>query len=50
MTPTFPAAAAVVSDAVSSYAPDLHEATLRTLAMKYGRVLAAAEAIAELEA
>ena len=42
--------AAVVSDAVSSYAPDLHEATLRTLAMKYGRVLTAAEAIAELEA
>src|SRR5437870_8052970 len=36
--------AAVISDAVSSLAPDLHEATLRTLAMKYGRVLAAAEA------
>jgi nicotinamidase-related amidase len=41
--------AAVISDAVSSYAPDLHDATLRTLAMKYGRVLTAAEAIAELE-
>jgi nicotinamidase-related amidase len=42
--------AAVVSDAVSSFAPDLHEATLRTLAMKYGRVMASGEAVAELEA
>ena len=42
--------AAVVSDAVSSYAPDLHAATLRTLAMKYGRVLTSDDAIAELEA
>jgi nicotinamidase-related amidase len=41
--------AAVVSDAVSSYAPDLHQASLRTLAMKYGRVLTSREAIAELE-
>jgi nicotinamidase-related amidase len=41
--------AAVVSDAVSSYAPDLHAATLRTLAMKYGRVMSAAEALAELD-
>lgn len=42
--------AAVVSDAVSSYAPDLHQASLRTLAMKYGRVLTATEALAELSA
>src|SRR2546427_331715 len=40
----------VMSHAVSSYAPALHEAALRTLAMKYGRVLTAAEAVAELEA
>lgn len=40
--------AAVVSDAVSSYAPDLHQASLRTLAMKYGRVLTSAEALIEL--
>jgi len=38
----------VVSDAVSSYAPDLHQASLRTLSMKYGRVLTAQEALAEL--
>jgi nicotinamidase-related amidase len=38
----------VVSDAVSSYAPDLHQASLRTLAMKYGRVLTAQDALAEL--
>ena len=42
--------AAVVSDAVSSFAPDLHEATLRNLAMKYGRVMTWGEAVAELEA
>lgn len=42
--------AAVISDAVSSYAPDLHQASLRTLGMKYGRVLTAAEALAELGA
>jgi nicotinamidase-related amidase len=41
--------AAVVSDAVSSYAPDLHRASLRTLAMKYGRVLTADEALREME-
>ena len=41
--------AAVVADAVSSYAPDLHRATLQTLAMKYGRVVTAHEAIRELE-
>jgi len=39
---------AVVSDAVSSYAPDLHQASLRTLSMKYGRALTAQEALAEL--
>jgi nicotinamidase-related amidase len=38
----------VVSDAVSSYAPDLHQASLRTLAMKYGRVVTAQDALAEL--
>ena len=42
--------AAVVSDAVSSYAPDLHRASLRTLSMKYGRVLTADEALREMEA
>ena len=42
--------AAVVSDAVSSFAPDLHQATLRTLAMKYGRVLTAQETLVELSA
>lgn len=41
---------AVVSDAVSSFAPDLHQATLRTLAMKYGRVLTAQETLVELSA
>ena len=42
--------AVVVADAVSSYAPDLHQASLRTLAMKYGRVMPSEEALAELEA
>lgn len=41
--------AAVVSDAVSSYAPDLHRASLETLAMKYGRVVVAQEALREME-
>ena len=41
--------AAVVADAVSSYAPDLHRASLQTLAMKYGRVVTAHEAIGEME-
>ena len=40
--------AAVVADAVSSYAPDLHRASLQTLAMKYGRVVTAQEALTEL--
>ena len=42
--------AAVISDAVSSYAPELHRASLQTLAMKYGRVVAAQEALNELGA
>ena len=42
--------AVVVSDAVSSYAPDLQQASLRTLAMKYGRVMPSDEVLAELEA
>ena len=42
--------AAVVSDAVSSYAPELHRASLQTLAMKYGRVVTAQEALHEMEA
>jgi nicotinamidase-related amidase len=41
--------AAVVADAVSSYAPELHRASLQTLAMKYGRVVTAEEALHELE-
>jgi nicotinamidase-related amidase len=40
--------AAVISDAVSSYAPELHRASLQTLAMKYGRVLDASAALTEL--
>jgi isochorismate hydrolase len=41
--------AVVVADAVSSYAPDLHQASLRTLAMKYGRVMPSEEVFADLE-
>ena len=41
--------AVVIADAVSSHAPDLHQASLRTLAMKYGRVMPSEEALAELE-
>ena len=41
--------AAVVSDAVSSYAPELQRASLQTLAMKYGRVLTAQEALTEMD-
>jgi len=40
--------AAVVADAVSSYAPELHRASLQTLAMKYGRVVNAQDALAEM--
>ena len=42
--------AVVVADAVSSYAPDLHQASLRTLAMKYGRVMPSDQVLTELEA
>jgi ureidoacrylate peracid hydrolase len=41
--------AAVVADAVSSYAPELHRASLQTLAMKYGRVMTSQDTLAELE-
>ena len=41
--------AAVISDAVSSYAPELQRASLQTLAMKYGRVVTAEEAIREMD-
>lgn len=41
--------AAVVADAVSSYAPELHRASLQTLAMKYGRVVHSDQALKELE-
>jgi nicotinamidase-related amidase len=40
--------AVTVSDAVSSFAPDLHAATLENLAMKFGRVATAAEVVAEV--
>ena len=42
--------AAVVSDAVSSYAPELQRASLQTLSMKYGRVVTADEALREMDA
>jgi nicotinamidase-related amidase len=42
--------AAVISDAVSSYAPELQRASLQTLSMKYGRVMTASEALSEMEA
>jgi nicotinamidase-related amidase len=41
-------ATTVVADAVSSFAPDLHAATLRNLAMKFGWVGDADEVIAAL--
>ena len=40
--------AVTVSDAVSSYAPDLHAATLKNLAMKFGRVATTAEVLREM--
>ncbi len=40
--------AVTVSDAVSSFAPDLHAATLKNLAMKFGWVATAAEVVAEV--
>jgi nicotinamidase-related amidase len=42
--------AVTVSDAVSSYAPDLHAATLKNLAMKFGRVASTAEVLQEIAA
>jgi nicotinamidase-related amidase len=42
--------AAVLSDAVSSYAPELQRASLQTLAMKYCRVMTADEAMREMGA
>ncbi len=41
-------ATTVVADAVSSFAPDLHAATLRNFAMKFGWVVDADEVIAAL--
>ena len=40
----------VVADAVSSYEPELHRATLRNIELKYGRVLTTEEVLGELEA
>jgi len=40
--------AAVVADAVSSYAPELHRASLQTLAMKYCRVMSSQHALEEM--
>jgi nicotinamidase-related amidase len=42
--------AAVLSDAVSSYEPNLQRASLQTLAMKYCRVMTADEAMREMGA
>ena len=39
----------VVADAVSSYEPDLHRATLRNIELKYGRVLTTDDLLGELE-
>jgi nicotinamidase-related amidase len=39
----------VISDAVSSYMPDLHEAVLKNFALKFGWVSTSAEVIAELQ-
>jgi nicotinamidase-related amidase len=41
--------AVVVSDAVSSFDPELHHATLRSLEMKFARVLATDDVLGELE-
>jgi nicotinamidase-related amidase len=38
----------VVADAVSSFDPELHGATLRNIEMKFGRVLSADDVLAEL--
>lgn len=42
--------AMTISDAVSSYDPDLHAATLKNLAMKFGRVAATGQVLEELGA
>jgi nicotinamidase-related amidase len=42
--------ALTVSDAVSSYARDLHDATLKNLAMKFGRVASTADVLQEVAA
>jgi len=41
--------AVIISDAVSSYAPDLHAATLRNFALKFGRVESSDAVLSELE-
>jgi nicotinamidase-related amidase len=41
-------ATTIVEDAVSSFAPDLHAATLRNFAMKFGWVSGADEVVAAL--
>jgi nicotinamidase-related amidase len=38
----------IIADAVSSYLPDLHDATLKNFALKFGWVSSAAGVIAEL--
>jgi nicotinamidase-related amidase len=38
----------MVSDAVSSFAPDLHAATLKNFAMKFGWVAQSADVLAQL--
>ncbi|MBA2383222.1 MAG: cysteine hydrolase [Actinobacteria bacterium] len=42
--------AVVVADAVSSFDPDLHDATLRNIEMKFGRVLTTDAVLTELAA
>ena len=38
----------LLSDAVSSFAPDLHAATLKNFAMKFGRVMDSAALLREI--
>jgi nicotinamidase-related amidase len=40
--------AVLVSDAVSSFDPELHRATIRNVAMKFGRVMTSVELLGEL--
>lgn len=42
--------AVLVRDGVSSFDPDLHQATLRNVAMKFGRVMSAADVLAAMGA